>query len=111
MTWNSTRLRLAIKQAKVWSSRLALLNKRTKLLCPEGCGLQSCVDFRPLEKVSVLRCGHTRKPQTEMTDSEQRKLIEFVAANKEIHVQVNPRIADWKIERLVVEDVTNDEAA
>jgi hypothetical protein len=52
----------------------------------------------------VLRCGHTRKPQTEMTDSEHRELVEFVAANKEIHVQVNPRIADWKIEQLVVEE-------
>jgi len=103
MTWNSTRLRQAIKQAKVWSSRLALLNRRTKLLCLEGCGLQPCVDFRPMAKETVLRCGHTRKPQTEMTDAEHQELIEFVTqSDKEIHVSTNPRIAEWKIERIVL---------
>ena len=104
MAWNSTRLRQAIKQAKVWSSRLALLNRRTKLLCPEGCGLQPCVDFRPMAKETVLRCGHTRKPQTEMTNAEHRELIEFVTANKEIHVQVNPRLSEWKVERIVLDE-------
>ncbi len=104
MAWNSTRLRRAIKQARVWSSRLALLHKKTKLLCPEGCGLQPCVDFRPMVKETLLLCGHTRKPQTEMTAQENQELVSFISANKLIKVQVNPRIAEWKVERSVLEE-------
>ena len=41
-------------------SRLYLLHRGTKLLCATCGNVSAVVDFRPLAKLAVLSCCHTR---------------------------------------------------
>ena len=43
-------------------SRLHLRRTRVRVLCPICRTLQTVDDIRPLAKVQVLQCGHTRQP-------------------------------------------------
>jgi len=51
-----------------WNSRRRLLNFTTRLQCPSGCGLQTVIDFKPLARLAVLACLHTRTAKTGRRD-------------------------------------------
>jgi hypothetical protein len=99
MTYNSTKLRLSIEQVRRWNSRLALLNKKSRLLCRECNEMKAVKTFLSLERVAVMQCGHRRAVPTAMTEQEQIELDEFTKTGV-IDVQQNPRIAEWKIEEV-----------
>lgn len=90
---NSSTLGLIKKSLPRWQSRLALLHKRTALLCTANRehGVQTCVDFRPLRKTVVLMCGCERETALVSADGiaayeaarrEHAKRVEIVGKNQ-----------------------------
>jgi hypothetical protein len=71
--WNPTKIVECLRQLERWTRR-ALLRRKTRLQCFEGCGVQTVTDAYP-NRTSRLQCGHTRQTHT-MSDSEYADLVE-----------------------------------
>lgn len=48
-------------EQKRWESKPTLINHKTRLLCLTCQSVEPVIDFRPLARLCVLKCGCTRK--------------------------------------------------
>jgi len=71
--WNPTRIVECLRQLERWTRR-ALLNRRTRLQCFEGCGIRRVIDAYP-NRTARLECGHLRGVHT-LTDERYTDLVE-----------------------------------
>jgi hypothetical protein len=71
--WNPTRIVACLRQLEHWT-RQALLNRRTRLQCFEGCGVQRVMDAYP-NRTCKLKCGHLRGIHT-LTEERYKDLVE-----------------------------------
>lgn len=71
--WNPTRIVECLRQLERWTRR-ALLNRRTRLQCFEGCGVQRVIDAYP-NRTALLSCGHKRGIHT-LTEERYKDLVE-----------------------------------
>jgi hypothetical protein len=69
---NPTKVVNTLRQLEQWG-RPALLHRKTKVMCFQGCGTQQVTDAFPNREV-LLACGHSR-PVTTMTQREYSELI------------------------------------
>ena len=71
--WHPETIINTLRQLERWTRR-ALLNRRTKLQCLEGCGVQIATDAYPNRK-ALLSCGHKRGIHT-LTEERYKDLVE-----------------------------------
>ena len=65
--FNSRKIQNMRDQLERWQSLPRLKASRTRLLCHECGEMRACVDFRPLSKVTVLECQHTRTVEIDLS--------------------------------------------
>jgi len=71
--WNPERIVNCLRQLEQWTRR-ALLNRKTRLQCFEGCGVQRVVDAYS-NRTALLDCGHGRSIHT-LAEERYRELVE-----------------------------------
>jgi hypothetical protein len=70
---NPERILNCLRQLEQWTRR-ALLNRKTRLQCFEGCGVQRVVDAYS-NRTALLDCGHGRSIHT-LAEERYRELVE-----------------------------------
>jgi len=71
--WHPETIVNTLRQLERWTRR-ALLNRRTRLQCFEGCGVQRVIDAYS-NRTALLSCGHKRGIHT-LTEERYKDLVD-----------------------------------